>query len=88
MLCVCVREQSWTAHLNGHKFFDFGFGNSTGYYDVIERTEAPPGDDDSISTGPTSSLSSSSLTYKGIYSTEVFTERALEVRNWSFLFSL
>ncbi|CAM9815485.1 unnamed protein product [Pylaiella littoralis] len=72
-------HQSWTAHMNGHKFFDFGFGNSTGYYDVIERTEMPPGDDDAMSTGPTSSLYSSSLTFKGRYSTEVFTERALDI---------
>lgn len=31
------RHQSWTATLHGRKFFDFGFGNATGYYDIIER---------------------------------------------------
>ncbi len=29
--------QSWSAKMNGRKFFDFGFGNATGYYDIIER---------------------------------------------------
>ncbi|CAM9370429.1 unnamed protein product [Ectocarpus sp. 12 AP-2014] len=73
-------HQTWTATINGRKFFDFGFGNATGFYDVIERFDPPPGDDESVSTGPTSSVySSSSLEIKGGYSTEIFTDRALEI---------
>ncbi|CAM9753002.1 unnamed protein product, partial [Pylaiella littoralis] len=30
-------HQSLEAELLGRKFFDFGFGNSTGYYDIIDR---------------------------------------------------
>ena len=34
-----VSEQSLTAKLDGRKFFDFGFGNSTGWHDVsVERS--------------------------------------------------
>lgn len=82
-----VTHQTWTATINGRKFFDFGFGNATGFYDVIERFDPPPGDDDSVSTGPTSSVySSSSLEIKGGYSTEIFTDRALEVKEEFLLF--
>ena len=78
--------------LHGRKFFDFGFGNATDYYDIIDRSGAPTppmlryddvgGDDDNddyFSTGPTSTSSSSSISFKGMYSTTVFQERAMEV---------
>ena len=32
-----ILEQTIDANLDGRKFFDFGFGNATGYYDVIDR---------------------------------------------------
>ncbi|CAM9812549.1 unnamed protein product [Ectocarpus sp. 4 AP-2014] len=80
-------HQSWTAKYNGRKFFDFGFGNATGYYDIIDR-ELPDhlregtvsdGDDDETMLSPTSSYSSSGGFFKGRYSTQVFHNRALEI---------
>lgn len=84
-------RQIWTAKLDGRKFFDFGFGNATDYYDIVDRSGAPipptlnddGDDDDNFSTGPTSSYasssSSSSNSFKGKYSTAIFQERAMEV---------
>ncbi|CAM9401472.1 unnamed protein product [Ascophyllum nodosum] len=77
-------HQSWTAKLYGRKFFDFGYGNATDYYDIISRkfaaTPAWPNNDGDDSTGPTSTLSSSdSLSMKGLYSTTLFQNRATEV---------
>lgn len=81
-------HQSWTAKLYGRKFFDFGFGNGTDYYDIISRRFAdtpawPHNDDDADdddSTGPTSTLfSSNSESFRGKYSTRVFQNRAIDV---------
>lgn len=41
-------KQTTDANLDGRKFFDFGFGNATGYYDIIDRPMFDhPGDDSS-----------------------------------------
>lgn len=77
------RDYLYLYQQNHHQgnFFDFGFGNETGYYDVIQRSPPPPGDnDDSLSAG-TPRASSSSDEVKREYSTKVFTDRALEVRH-------
>lgn len=34
-------KQSIDSELDGRKFFDFGFGNATGYYDIIDRPAFP-----------------------------------------------
>lgn len=33
-----IIKQTWSAELDGRKFTDFGFGNASGYYDIIDRT--------------------------------------------------
>eukprot|EP00752_Nemacystus_decipiens_P014913 g13276.t1 len=87
-------HQSWTAKLHGRKFFDFGFGNATGYYDVIDRPipdhlrngSLTTEDDDHTMLSPTttysSSLSDSSdeeTDFRGHYSTQVFQDRAIDI---------
>eukprot|EP00752_Nemacystus_decipiens_P014973 g13331.t2 len=90
-------EMYWThqvldAEKDGRKFFDFGFGNATGYYDIIDRPvpdqlrngSISDGDDDGsdIMLSPTSSsesMSGSGTNFSGKYSTRVFQDRAIEI---------
>lgn len=77
-------HQSWTATLNGNLFFDFGFGNQTDYYDIIQRDAASPTAGNGSESITTSSSSSTSCTtcagdYVGKYSTTLFTDRAVEI---------
>eukprot|EP00752_Nemacystus_decipiens_P016039 g14340.t1 len=88
-------HQSWTANLHGRKFFDFGFGNATGYYDVIDRPlpdhvrngSLTTEDDDHTMLSPTTTYSSSlsdtsdeeESDFKGHYSTQVFQDRAIDI---------
>ncbi|CAN0430889.1 unnamed protein product [Pylaiella littoralis] len=60
-------EMYWTHQdpssiLHGRKFYDFGFGNATGYYDIIDRPPLDPAhavEDDDAMLSPTTTSSSS-----------------------------
>ncbi|CAM9251444.1 unnamed protein product [Pylaiella littoralis] len=87
-------HQSYTSSLFGRKFFDFGFGNATGYYDIIDRSlpdhvqtgflSSDDGDAGSGMLSPTTTSSSSvsatgNGTFMGKYSTQVFQDRAMDI---------
>lgn len=48
--------QTIDAEKNGRKFFDFSFGNATGYYDIIDRPVPDVLRNSSISDGALSPL--------------------------------
>lgn len=84
MVCFgAPSQQNPEAVLDGKHFFDFGYGNATGYYDVTHnkegRSEAggalckdggPRWDD---ASGP------ADVCYTGTYSTDAFVGRARQV---------
>eukprot|EP00903_Cladosiphon_okamuranus_P009879 g9384.t1 len=83
-------HQVFDAEKYGHKFFDFGFGNATGYYDIIDRPLLDYPVDESIFDGQndeeimlsptsTSKSMSGSVRFEGEYSTRVFQDRAMEI---------
>ncbi|CAM9407888.1 unnamed protein product [Pylaiella littoralis] len=86
-------HQDYSVSLYGRKFFDFGFGNATGFYDIIERPlyevrngsiPVDPGDDDAYVISSTTTDSSSvsaarNRTVTGEYSTQLFQDRTMEI---------
>ncbi|CAN0073946.1 unnamed protein product [Pylaiella littoralis] len=85
-------EMYWTHRdpssiLHGRKFYDFGFGNATGYFDIIDRPPLDPAhavEDDDAMLSPTTTSSSSmpgdgNGPIAGQYSTQVFQDRAIAI---------
>ncbi len=56
-----IPTQSNTDSMDGRKFFDFGFGNATAYYDIIDRPVPDHPRNGSVSDGEFCRLSSQQL---------------------------
>lgn len=69
--------QNVEAYIDGKSFYDFGYGNETGYYDVT--SEDGIACEGLLQSGLDEATCPTDACYLGIYSTDVFLNRARQV---------
>lgn len=81
-MCVDVVLQNVEVYLEGKSFYDFGYGNETGYYDI---TSTGDGRACETHSGLDEATSPTDACYVEVYSTDVFLNRARQVLHCTWL---